>query len=205
MTAARLWVLSCVVGGALFAQPSHRITAPADRTVVQPGQLVTIKVAVSGKFAQVGVIAWRPVPTTPLRAAPPYEFTIPIPDHITPGPYQLTAVGLAVPGHPIDSIPITLQVEEPADSPMSLDVHPHFDELYPGDKSYLQAIGTFPDGRSTILDQSIHTSFRSSAPNIATVDAQGVVTPVAPGYAKIIVTYRAAHAETSVTVFSKRR
>jgi len=195
-------MLSCVVGGALLAQPSLRITSPADKMEVHPGQSLQVKVIVSGSFRRVVVIPGAPIlyKGTP-RTAPPWDFPLQIPDHIRPGPYRVTAIGSNEPGQAIQSAPITLLVEEPVDSPMRLDVQFHFMELRLGDTpALLDALGMFPGNRQVVLNQSIYTSFKSTAPGVATVDNRGNVTAVTPGKAKIIVTYRESHAETSVTV-----
>jgi hypothetical protein len=196
---------------ALLAQPSLRITSPADKTEVHPGQSLQVKVVPSGTFRQVVVIPWKPIRYngTP-RTAPPWDFPLHIPDHVAPGPYLVTAVGGNEPGQVIPSVPITLQVEEPADSSMRLDVEFHFMELRLGDTPHLlDALGLFPGdqevfpGNRVVLNQSMYISFQSTAPGAATVDQLGNVTAVAPGTTKIIVAYRDSHAETSVTVLPK--
>jgi hypothetical protein len=59
--------------------------------------------------------------------------------------------------------------------------------LYPGQMGYLRVIGTFADGSSLDLTQSTTTTFSSSANTVATVNAQGIVTPVGPGSAQILI------------------
>jgi hypothetical protein len=199
MTIAKLWMLSGAVVGTILGQPTLRITSPADGTVVHPGQSLKVKVEALGTFQQV-VITGHGSMTAPLLA-PPYDFTIEIPSRGTPGPYPLTAGGFTAPGQGTFSIPVTLQVEEPDNAPIRLEPEFHFLELNVGDKGHVTADGVFPDGRRFGLSESAQISFRSSAPEVATVDRQGVVTAVAPGSAQIIATYRSLSAEAaSVTV-----
>jgi hypothetical protein len=73
VTAAKLWMLSCVVGGALFAQPSLRITSPPDGSVINPGRLLKVTVQASGAFMQVTVISGDPIGFTKPLLGPPYE------------------------------------------------------------------------------------------------------------------------------------
>ena len=74
-----------------------------------------------------------------------------------------------------------------------------------GDKGYLRSSAAFEDGKTIDLTRSVQVSFESSAPGVATVDHQGIVTPVSPGSAKITVTYRSSSAEIPVTVLPKRQ
>ena len=197
-------MLCCAVAGALLAQPSLRITSPADGALVTPGQLVNVTVVASGKFLQVAIIGGDPIGASETLAVPPYEFTIRIPDRIAPGAYLLTAIGFTAPGQPSYSEPIGLQAEEPDDAPIRIKVDSPVLEVSVGNNAeHLTAYGVFPGGQSVVINGSKHTSFTSSATGVATVDYRGFVTPVAPGSAKIIITYRNERVEVPVTVLPK--
>src|SRR5580700_2660459 len=120
-------VLLCAVMGFLAAQPSLKITTPADETIVHPGDLLTVTVDVSpatGAFQHVSVIGATPIESSKETLnAPPYQFTIQVPMRTRPNGYQVTAVGSTLPGHLVNSNPITILVER-ADLPVRLFVEP---------------------------------------------------------------------------------
>jgi hypothetical protein len=104
---AKLFVAACALAGFLAAQPSLRITSPADGTTAHPGELLTVTVDVSppeGVFRSVYVVGVDPIGNSKERlTAPPYRFTIEIPNGITPGSYYLTAMGFTLSGQPVAS------------------------------------------------------------------------------------------------------
>jgi hypothetical protein len=60
----KVLVCSFALAGCLVAQPSLRITSPADGTTVHPGELLTVTVDVSppeGAFKMVAVISTSPI------------------------------------------------------------------------------------------------------------------------------------------------
>jgi uncharacterized protein YjdB len=73
-----------------------------------------------------------------------------------------------------------------------------------GQKRYLQVTGTYADKTTADLTKSSRISYVSSAPGVAKVDAQGIVTPVAPGTAKITITYGDLKLEVPVKVGASR-
>ena len=199
-------MLSCVVGGALLAQPSLRITSPADATVVHPGQSFKVKVEAIGKFTLVGVISGNPIGSPNPVPAPPYEFTIEIPADITesryPLTFPLTATGFTSAAL-VSSKPITIVIGFPTRQ-IRLTVQPSLLRLTAGDKGPLKVFGVFPDGQAMDLTPSMQVAFTSSAPGVSTVEQQGVVTAVAPGSAKITATYGDSHVDVPVTVLASR-
>ncbi len=127
-----------------------------------------------------GCACYRAVPiwsSDQALSAPPYQFTIQVPNAISPGQYMLTAVGNTASGPGTYSTPIFVDVERP-DSPVSINVEPTIFKLYPGQMGYLRVIGTFADGSSLDLTKSTTTTFSSSVNAVATVNAQGIVTPL---------------------------
>jgi hypothetical protein len=175
--------------GLLCAQPTLRITSPKDGTIVNPGQalIVTVTAFPAGAFQQVIIIGCGPIGFSRPISAPPYRFTIQIPSKIDPGRCLLTADGATAPGQGTMSEPITIVVER-ADSPVSLRVEPSLLRLSIGRKGYLSVEGVFEDGTTTDLTKSSRTKFTSSAPSVASVDAQGIVTPLTPGSTRVVVT-----------------
>ncbi len=187
--------LLCLSAGSVSAQ-SLQITSPADGTMVNPGQSLTVTVSAMGTFQQVILIGGDPIGFSQPLSAPPYQFTIQIPSHIVPGRYQLTADGATAPGQGAASDPITLVVER-ADAPVSLRAQPallHFSAA--GQKGYLRVIGTFADGTTTDLTKSGLTTYTSPA-SVATAGTYGIVTASAGPTAGVI---QVAYASLSVFV-----
>src|SRR5579864_7286671 len=91
---------SCAFTGLLVAQPSLRITSPAEGTVVRPGDSLTMTVEASppGAFQLVFVGGSEPISYSKEKlTSPPYRFTIQIPSRIRPDKYALTAAGFTSP------------------------------------------------------------------------------------------------------------
>jgi hypothetical protein len=171
-TGFRALVLACLPLGSLVAQ-SLQITSPVNGTVVNPGQLVTVNVSVSGDFQGVDVIGQSPVGSSQQSLnAPPYQFTVQVPSAISPGLYAVTAYGGTAPGQGVTSDPVSLDVERP-DSPVSILVEPTILELLPGEVGYLGVTGLFQDGTTFDLAQSTLVTYTSDTPGVATVGATG--------------------------------
>ena len=191
--------------GLLNAQPTLQITSPTDGTIVFAGESVTVTVAASGGvFQQVYIVGYEPIGVTQPLAAPPYQFTISIPDSIPPGEYLLTAHGYTAPGHGARSESVHIVVERPA-GPISLRAEPSLLHLSLGHKGYLRVVGVFGDGSTTDLTKSSRTMYTSDHVDVATVQAQGIVTAVAPGTARIIIANGKAKIEVPVTVVGNSR
>jgi hypothetical protein len=183
---APLVILPALVA-ALEAQSTLEITSPANGTVVYPGHVLGVTVSVSGPpLENVTVIGWDPIGFTKILNAQPYQFDVEIPAKMTPGPYLLTAMGTSHSGPPVDSEPITIDVERP-DQPVKITAnHPQLG-LNVGDRLGIQVTGTYADGSVVDLSKSTQTTFVSQAPAIATVTAEGLVTAVAPGSTAIVI------------------
>jgi hypothetical protein len=206
LTTRLIWMvnaslLSCILAGLLAAQPTLRITSPNDATVVHPGQSLTVIVAASppGSFQQVVIVAWDPIGGSLPLKAPPYQFTVQIPNEIDPGEYLITAHGATEPGHDIRSNSIRIVVER-ADLPLSLRVEPSLLRISTGQKGYLRVIGVFGDGTTTDLTKSSRTIYTSDKVSVATVQAQGIVTAVTAGSAIVLVANGNAKSEVPVRV-----
>jgi hypothetical protein len=205
---AKLFVAVCTLAGFLLAQPSLRITSPVDGTIVHPGESLTVTVDVfppEGAFQAVLVAGFEPIGLgKQALKAPPYRFTVQIPDRIKPGRYPITALGSTGSAQLLNSDPVVILVER-ADSPISISVYPPMAlDFTMGQKRYLQVTGTYADKTTADLTKSSRISYVSSAPGVAKVDAQGIVTPVAPGTAKITITYGDLKLEVPVKVGASR-
>jgi hypothetical protein len=192
----------CALTGLVLAQPSLKIVTPADGTTVHPGESLTVQVDVSppGVFDTVSVSGSIPIGNRgTVLNAPPYRFTIQIRGGITPTKYFLAALGITLSKELVYSDPIDILVER-ADSPLSISVYPTVADFTMDQKRYLQVTGLYADKTTADLTQSSRIKYVSSAPGIATVQAQGVVTPVTPGSAKITITYGDLKIEVPVLV-----
>jgi hypothetical protein len=200
-------LLSWIAPGFLRAQPSLRITSPADQAIVHPGESLTVTVETSpptGAFQLVYLVGFEPIGFSKEKLnAPPYRFTVQIPTHISPREYLVTAVGSPSPGHLVNSRPITIVVER-SDPPARLRVEPAILDLLLSQQGYLRVLGEFAEGTTTDLTQSSRIAYASSTPAVATVKA-GIVTPVAPGSGKIIISYGTVRAEVQLTVRGNNR
>ncbi len=170
----------------LAAEPTLRITSPADGTTVQPGETVTLKVEASGVLMGVIVGAEDPIENSQFLTAPPYEFTIRIATRIRSRIYQFTAVGVVKPGQVVYSKSISLNVER-TERPVSIRVEPSQLSLSVGEQGHLRVIGTYPDGSTTDITESKLTEYTSRSPSVATVISDGRVTAVGPGSTQIVI------------------
>jgi hypothetical protein len=186
----------------LRAQPTLRITSPADGTVVSPGHLlaVTVEASPDRAFQEIIIVGGSPIGFSQVLTTPPYRFSILIPRDIIPRRYTITADGTITPGHSASSEPVTIAVERP-ETPLTLKAEPSvlaFD--FVGDNTWLQIIGVFDKEEHVYLDESGYIKFVSDNPTVATVDRTGRVTAIGNGSARITVTYRAKSVVVPVTV-----
>ena len=183
------------------SSPSLQIVSPSTGVLVAPGQSVSIAVAASGTFSQVGIVADDPIGFSGLATAAPYQFSMPIPAGTPVGPYHFTAVGYAGQSALVESAPITVYVERP-DNPTALTVDPAailFEAQ--GEQLALHVEGTFGDGSAVDLTRSSQLAFTSSNSAVATVTPEGNVTALSMGNSVVSITYgRANAAGLAVTV-----
>jgi hypothetical protein len=189
----RASISSCLLTGFLVAQPSLKITSPGAGTTAHPGESLTVTVEVlppEGAFRLVTVIGLDPIGFAKEKLdAPPYRFTVHIPTTIAPDTYLLTAAGFSLStGQLVNSDPINILVER-TDSPVSISVYPTVADFTMHQKRYLQVTALYADKTTADLTQSSRIRYLSGAPDIATVNAQGIVTPTSPGSTKIRITY----------------
>lgn len=205
-----------IAGIAFLAAPSSaqqdllRITSPGPGTIVHPGDLVKISVSADYSVEKLALIGQHPLGVGRVFAggAPgivarglgdirPLEFTLKIPAEIQPGTYRVTAVGRTSGGE-VESEALTLQVEK-AQEPVRIWAEPGLIQFTrTGDQIPLRVLGAFADGSNDELTKSISTKFTSNNPRVATVDAGGMVTAVAPG--KTTITIRTQSQTYSIPV-----
>jgi hypothetical protein len=96
MQIVRLVISSYALARLLAAQPSLRITSPAEGTTVHPSKSLTVTVEVSppeATFVAVLVVAPDPLGFgKPDPYARPYRFTIQMSEHAPPKKYSLAAM-----------------------------------------------------------------------------------------------------------------
>jgi hypothetical protein len=78
---------------------------------------------------------------------------------------------------------------ERAHWPVSISVSPVVWDFTMNQKGHLRVTGVYADGTNAEVTQSTRIRYVSDVPDVARVDSQGIVTPVAPGSGKITVTY----------------
>ncbi|HTB19384.1 MAG TPA: hypothetical protein VK708_14790, partial [Bryobacteraceae bacterium] len=122
MQIVRLAISSCALAGLLVAQPSLRITSPADGAIVHPGETLTVDVEAlpPEAFKLVFVAGADPISLSKEKLSkPPYRFTVQIPAGTRPDKYPITAAGFALStGQLMNSASVDVLVER-ADSPIS--------------------------------------------------------------------------------------
>jgi len=189
MDIARLCAALGVVaslGASLQAQVLE-ISSPENGTVVNPGHVVGVTVSATGALVtDVAIIGWDPIGFSRVLTSPPYLFDIEIPLTITPGKYQLTAMGKAESGALIQSEPVMIDVERP-DLPQKIAAGLRQLDLTVGAQLPISVTGTYADGSIVDLDKSTQTTFVSQNPAVATVTDEGFVTAVAPGSTEIVI------------------
>lgn len=177
-----------------------KIMAPANGTVVAPGQHLTVSVQVApgSAYTAVQVIGENIGITTPL-VRPPYEFTLTVPNNII-GPKKITALGITGPGMGDFSQSVAVDVETSV-SIVALEIDPpRLSFRFPGDQLNLLVMGKFSDGTGADVTASSHATYKSNNTGVATVDGRGVVTAVGVGTAGINVRYGTQSVSVPVAV-----
>jgi hypothetical protein len=174
----------------LPAQPTLQITSPASGTVLSTGQVFTVTVnATPSAFQMVGVIGQTPLGESVAMSAPPYQFAMSTPPDFASGVYSITAVGVTTSGNIVYSPPMTVDVERPDSPQQLLSEESGVIFGFVGDSTALGITGVFGDGSRVGLTHSKLIAYASDTPAVATVDSNGFLTAVGPGFAKLTVTY----------------
>lgn len=183
---------------------SLRIVSPTERTVVAPGQTITVLVqAPSDAFSHVGVIGEN-MGFSETKTTPPFEFSLVIPNNFA-GPKKLTAVGIVRPGRGLFSRPVTIIVEPPVPlTELRVDLA-QIKLGLPGQQTRLFVTGIFANGTALDITKSPDIRFTSTNTAVAVVDSTGLVEAVAEGTATITVTYKARSVAVPVKVEFQRQ
>jgi len=186
-----LYLALLVLCGAriLPAQPTLKIIAPADGTVIHSGQPFTVEVeAAPGAFRFIGVVGMGGLNSDQPLSAPPYRFALQTEADGASGKRELKAIGVRL-GEIVYSTAITVDVER-SDSPQQLlSEESGLIFGFVGDITALGITGVFSDGSRVGLNRSTLTAYSSDTPAVATVDSNGLVTAVGSGFANLTVTY----------------
>jgi len=196
--------------------PLLQFTSPLNEPSLAEGQTVTIAVSADPSVQNVWVMAQAPLPDVQPTSSPT-QFTMRLPTNMTPGVYQIGAVGSNSSGD-VESAPVLIDVER-EDAPVSVTVNPANFQLFGvGSQLPLQIFGKYGDGARLFLSNSTLTQLvssdtavatvngaTSSGPNIATITAAGLgQTTITVGAYAQGATTPSASATIRVTVVAKR-
>lgn len=152
ITLAASW--SCV---AQQNPPALQISSPANDTVVNPGQTMSVTVTSPANvaFTQVGVVGEDPIGLSNIATSAPAQFSFTIPADIRCGKYMLTADGSTASGQNAESATILIDVERP-DMPNSLYLEPPSPNSRPGNSpGRLRSKFSFPSSRACKTRQQL--------------------------------------------------
>jgi hypothetical protein len=186
---------------ARLATPTLRITSPANGAVVRPGQTITVRVDASAgaRFASVFVIGMEPIGSSGPIQSFPATVTLKIPESIECRTYGITAFGITTGGQEVIA-PIQIDVERP-DMPARLSSELREINFQAEAESHpIDLMAHFADGKMLSVRNSSKVTYRSANPEVATVDALGMVTAVAEGETQIVATYGPAARGRSLRV-----
>jgi len=195
---------TCVAAGLAAAAdgqaPAPQITAPANGTIVNPGQNLPVNVTVTAgqSVSEMIVIGEDPIGFSLALTSPPYQFTLVIPETIRAGSYSLVASALASSGQEVDSNPVLIDVE-PSGTISSLQVEPstiHFG--FVGAQMPLRAIGMI--GAPVDITASSMVSYSSQNGAVASVNAAGLVTATGSGSTTVVASAQGVHASVAISV-----
>jgi hypothetical protein len=187
-----------------------RILSPAAGAVARPGQTITIAVAADASVEKLALIGQHPLGVGQVLSggAPgimargqgesrPIQFQVRIPADTRPGIYRVTAIG-RISGGDTESDAVTIDVEK-SEEPVRIWAEPALVQFARvGDEIPVRVLGAFADGSHEELTKSSKTEFSSADPRVATVDARGIVTAVAPG--KTTIQARTPSSDYSIPV-----
>lgn len=130
----------------------------------------------------------------------PCRFSITIPEDVSPGKYQVIALGQNSSGQLSESTPSLIDVET-TDSPLQLIAEPTEITLRePGMQVPLRILGHYSDGRMIDLTNSSKIIYNSSDSSTAAVNETGTVTGINTGDAVLSITYEGQAAVASVVI-----
>jgi hypothetical protein len=201
-------------GSPSLAAPDPRVVvvSPASNTTFRPGDRIRVRVEVDPSVQVAAVIAIADFKSeiAPLELfSAPFEGELVIPNHIT-GSFGFGVGVITADDNRLRGPEIAFRVI-PAETPIHLEVTssmilspPNTPGGQPPDSLGRRTISVMGDYGNDIerdVGGSLFgTTYTSSNPSIATVDAQGVVVPVAPGIAYVVVEHKGVRAFTEIKV-----
>jgi hypothetical protein len=172
-------------------QPPLQISSPAEGSLVNPGQNVSVTVTSPAgvPFTQVFVVGENPIGFSAIANAVPAQLVVSVPVGLAPRPYLLTAWGVTAQGDLVGSLAVAIDVER-LDSPTQIMPEPRtiaFESQ--GEQLPIRIWGTFADGSYLDLTDSSSMAYASSNTGVAAVDATGIATAIGAGSASVTATY----------------
>ena len=198
--------LTTLVPASIIAVPQTKpvlqITEPASGSIVNPGQILTVKVTspTPALFPEVALIGEDPIGFAGTISPLPGELSVPIPKDINLGRHMLTVESR--PKASKESVFATVEIDvERLDFPVSMSATLSGIELdSPGEQTRLEVLAQYFDGTTYRATSSSHISFSSANTEVATVDESGQVTAVAPGIGLITVKYALGDNKLSIGI-----
>ncbi|HTD23781.1 MAG TPA: IPT/TIG domain-containing protein [Terriglobales bacterium] len=188
-------IITLLIGTACLSaaqsQPTLQITSPSDGAVVSPGQAITVNiVSLTGvTVSAVFVIAENPLLGSGPAHSTPAQLSVTVPSSLSSRSYTLTAIGATSAGQEVQSLPISVHVERP-DPPTALTSgSPSVVLESQGQQMPVNISATFADASVMDVTESSNLRYSTSNGNVATVDANGMITAVAAGRASITAAY----------------
>jgi len=166
------------------------ITSPAEGTVVSPGQslAVTITSPAAATFDVVGLAGEGEIGMIDVGNILPGQVSLPIPPDMACRTYTLTAVGATVSGQDATAT-VLIDVERP-DTPIAIStLLPQILFEVQGSFFPIGMLARFADESLLDVTESSNVHYVSADPTVATVDASGIVTAIAPGTTSVRATY----------------
>jgi Big-like domain-containing protein len=183
-------------------EPVIQIKEPAPGSVVNPGQTLTVKVIspTPALFAELALMGEAPIGFAGTISQLPGEFLVSIPKDIDLGSHRLTVEGTPRSGREPIFAAVEIDVER-SDVPISMSAMLSGINLdSPGEQIPLEVLVHYLDGSTYPATSSSRVSFSSANTEVATVDASGQVTAVAPGIGLITVKYTQGDNKLSIGV-----
>jgi hypothetical protein len=193
------------LGHSQQSPPGFQITSPVEDAVVSPGQPLSITVVGVNNPSILEFSVISPLGNTQLATSLPAQLTMDVPPITAFRKYDLTAFGATKDGKVLYSNSVTVDVQRP-DLPTRLRAEP--DSLFfegPTGAIPLQVAADFPDVKYIDVTESTNLNFATSNPAIATVNANGMVKPLAEGTAAIMASYTIGDRSVSVSIPVKVR
>lgn len=166
------------------------ISSPSDGAIARPGQTLSVTVTspANAEFAGVAVVGEGPIGETSLVTSLPAQLSLAIPSDTSSGPLVLTSVGKSVSGE-IATVTIAVDVEREDMATSIAALLPEITFDAPGEAFPIVALADFPAEEAVDVTGSSKVTYSSSDQAVSVVNADGMVTAIAPGSASITVTY----------------